>query len=92
MDRRFIAEVHRLHEIGAFASFSEFIKTMDAMDALLSAIEKGRYHCNHKLLYNMLRNYPEADINWVLLGSAVFDRPEPTAPLPRHRGRPVRTQ
>jgi hypothetical protein len=89
MDRRFIAEVHRLFEIGAFATFREFTDALGVLPALLSSIESGKYHCNQKLLYNMLRQYPQADILWVLLGSATNGRPEPVRTLQRQRGRPT---
>jgi|GEM_PF-2107795 len=89
MDRRFVAEVHRLFEVGAFASFREFTTTLDVQPSLLSQVEAGRYHCNQRMLYNMKRHYPVSDVDWVLFGSALTGRPEPVHLLQRQRGRPV---
>ncbi|GAA3940783.1 hypothetical protein [Hymenobacter algoricola] len=89
MDRRFVAEVHRLFEVGVFSTFREFLDAIAAHPSLLSNIESGKNHCNQRMLYNLLRQYPAADVNWVLFGAALTGRAEPVRTLQRQRGRPV---
>jgi hypothetical protein len=92
LDKRFLTELERLLDAGAFATYGEWASTVGAPPERVAAIRRGAYHCNLKLLYNTLRHYPTADLGFVLFGSAVYARPEPTqAPRPK-QGRPARVK
>ena len=87
LDKRFLTELERLLDAGAFATYGEWAATIGAPPERVAAIRSGRYHCNLQLLYNTLRHYPATDLGFVLFGAAVYARPEPTsAPVPQ-RGR-----
>lgn len=86
LDRRFLAELHRLLEVGILATYADWTRTLGVNVARVSEIEKGRYHCSLKLLYDTLRHYPGFDYQYVLFGSAVYARPEPTSAPKRRRG------
>jgi DNA-binding XRE family transcriptional regulator len=88
LDRRFLTELARLLDAEAFASYAEWAATVGVSASTVAGIAAGRYHCSLKLLYNTLRAYPTTDFNYVVLGSAVYARPEPTAAPLRQRGRP----
>ena len=83
-DRRYLTELDRLMQLGLFDSYQEFARTTKIRAGKLSEIEKGRYHCNVKMLYELVRYYPQADLNFIFFGSAVFARPEP--PVAPDRG------
>lgn len=90
MDLRFLAEAARLLEIGAVSTYRELAEQLQQQPAIFREIEKGRYHCNAKLLYNLVRHHAHADADWILFGAARTGRPEPTAAPKRERGRPVK--
>ncbi|MET4106005.1 hypothetical protein [Hymenobacter sp. UYP22] len=90
MDLRFLAEAARLLEIGAVSTYRKLAEQLQQQPAIFREIEKGRYHCNAKLLYQLARCHAQADVEWVLFGQARTGRPEPTAAPKRERGRPVR--
>jgi len=86
-DRRFLTELDRLLQTGAFSSYRELALQLDISPGLFAAIEAGRYHCNLKLLYELTRHYPAADLSFILYGAAAGNRPEPTGVPVRERGR-----
>jgi hypothetical protein len=86
VDKRFLVELDRLLQAEAFGSYREWASTLRINVGYAAAIESGRYHCNLKLLYNTVRFYPSFDFNFVVFGSAVYARPEPTAAPKRARG------
>ena len=75
---------------GQTADFRARVEKGETLESLLSQVENGRYHCNQKLLYNLVRHYPAADVLWVLQGAAATGRPEPTVLLARQRRRAAR--
>lgn len=86
VDKRFLTELDRLLQTGAFATYREWAKRVGVPESHVNGIAAGRYHCNIKLLYNTLRFFPGTDLGFVLFGSAVFARPEPVAAPVRKRG------
>jgi hypothetical protein len=87
LDKRFLTELDRLLQAEAFASYREWAATL-RISLNPAEIESGRYHCNLKLLYNTVRHFPSFDFNYVVFGSAVYARPEPSQAPKRQRGRP----
>ena len=87
MDRRFVWEAFRLQEEGHITSFRELAAQLGAGSSLLSQIEAGKYHANQRLLYELARLYPMTDVQWILLGEAGTQRPEPEGWPVRKRGR-----
>jgi hypothetical protein len=77
LDRRFLTELDRLHRSGAFTSYREVCAQLGAQLSLRALIVEGKYHCNLRLLYNLRRHYPQADLVFVLEGGAAAGRPEP---------------
>lgn len=90
MDLRFLAEASRLLEIGAVSTYRELAAQLQQQPAIFREIEKGRYHCNARILYELARHHAQADVEWVLFGQAKTGRPEPTQAPVRERGRPLR--
>ncbi|MCC3156472.1 hypothetical protein LJ737_04440 [Hymenobacter sp. 15J16-1T3B] len=88
MDRRFVWEVQRLLDEGVISSFRELAAKMEVNPSLLSLIERGTNHANQRLLYELHRHCPVANVPWVLLGEAATGRPEPAGWPKRQRGRP----
>jgi hypothetical protein len=88
LDKRFLTELERLLQAEAFTSYDQWAKTVGVSASYVAGMASGRYHCNLKLLYNTLRFFPGTDLGYVLFGSAVYARPEPTAAPVRKRGRP----
>ena len=86
-DRRLLTELDRLLCAGAFHSYLDFAKTTGIRAGKISEIQTGRYHCNIKMLYTLVQHYPQADLNFILFGSAVLARPEPETAPARSRGR-----
>ena len=91
LDKRFLTELARLLDAGVFATYKEWAQTLKVPESHVNGIASGRYHCNLKLLYGTLRHFPAFDYNYVLLGSAVYARPEPTEMPMRQRGAPRKT-
>lgn len=85
VDKRFLVELDRLLQAEAFATYRDWA-SMLGVRLNIAEIERGRYHCNLKLLYDTLRHYPSFDFNFVVFGSAVYARPEPTQAPKRARG------
>jgi hypothetical protein len=85
VDKRFLVELDRLLQTEAFGSYREWAATL-GVRLNVAEIESGRYHCNLKMLYDTLRHYPGFDFNFVVFGSAVYARPEPTGVPKRVRG------
>ncbi|QNH60713.1 hypothetical protein [Hymenobacter sediminicola] len=79
MDRRFLTELHRLQQAGAFDSYRQLAPELDTQPSFRVQIESGRYHCNLRLLYNLKRRFPQADLTFILEGGKAAGRPEPTA-------------
>ena len=88
LDKRFLTELDRLLQAGAFGSYHEWATTVGVSASYVNGIAAGRYHASLKLLYNTVRHYPGADFNYVVFGSAVYARPEPATAPARKRGRP----
>ena len=87
VDKRFLTELDRLLQAGAFATYREWAEAVGVAESTVNGIASGRYHCNLKLLYGTVRAFTGCDVGFVLFGSAVYARPEPTeAPL-RKKGR-----
>lgn len=86
-DRRFLTELDRLLQAGAFTSYKELAATLGQRTGLFSEIESGRYHCNLKLIYALAQHYPAADLNFILFGTSALGQPEPTDAPVRQRGR-----
>lgn len=91
LDRRFLTELDRLLDTEAFATYAEWASAAGVGANYVAAIASGRYHASLKLLYATLRAFPSFDFNYVVFGSAVYARPEPTVAPVRKRGRPPRT-
>lgn len=86
LDKRFLAELDRLLQAEVFATYAAWAKSVQVNPNYVAAIHAGRYHCNLKLLYKTVRLYPAFDFNYVVFGSAVYARPEPTEVPARPRG------
>lgn len=86
-DLRFLDELDRLLQAGAFDSYKEACGAMGISASRISEIGVGRYHCNLKMLYRLVQHYPTADFPFILFGSAVSARPEPTQAPERAQGR-----
>ncbi|TPG66044.1 hypothetical protein [Hymenobacter nivis] len=86
VDKRFLAELDRLLHAGAFPTYAEWATTVGVNKNYASAIARGTYHCNLAMLYNTVRHFPACDFNYVVFGSAVYARPEPTELPHRARG------
>jgi hypothetical protein len=78
LDKRFLVELDRLLQAEAFPTYTAWAKSVQANPNIVAGIASGRYHCNLKMLYRTLRLYPAFDFNYVVFGSAVYARPEPT--------------
>ncbi len=86
-DRRFLDELGRLLDAGAFASYRELAARLATRAGVFAEIEAGRYHCNLRLLYGLAQHFPQADLAFIVFGSAGMARPEPAAAPARQRGR-----
>lgn len=84
-DRRFLTELDRLLQAGAFGSYKELAATLGQRTGLFSEIESGRYHCNLKLIYTLVQHYPQADLGFILFPESAEAAPA-TVPV-RARGR-----
>ncbi|NML67644.1 hypothetical protein HHL22_20780 [Hymenobacter sp. RP-2-7] len=87
VDKRFLVELDRLLQAGAFTSYREWGLTLGVNPNYVAAIAAGRYHCNLKLLYDTVRHFPGCDFNYVVFGSAIYARPEPKEAPKRALGR-----
>ncbi|SNC62454.1 hypothetical protein SAMN06265337_0673 [Hymenobacter gelipurpurascens] len=90
MDRRFVHELARLHEIGQFDTYSDLMEQMGLERGFVTRIEKGRYHVNVRLLYQVKVLCPQLDLEWVVMGAPATGRAEPTGWPERQVGRPIR--
>ncbi len=86
-DRRFLLELDRLLQLGAFASYRQAAEAMGVRPGVLSEIQTGRYHCNLKLLYSLVQHFPQADAYFVFFGAPAQPRTEPATMPARQRGR-----
>lgn len=86
-DRRFLLELDRLLQQGAFVSYRQAAEMMGVRHGVLSEIQTGRYHCNLKLLYALVQHFPQADAHFVFFGPPPAPRTEPDAMPSRPRGR-----
>ncbi|RZK32960.1 MAG: XRE family transcriptional regulator [Hymenobacter sp.] len=91
IDRRFLTELDRLLKAKAFLTYTAWAQAIDVSPSYVAAIERGRYHFNIELLYRTVRRFPDFDFTYVLFGSALTARPEPTELPRRGRGRPKET-
>jgi hypothetical protein len=86
LDKRFLTELDRLLQAEVFQTYSIWAAAVGVSASYINGIAAGRYHASLKLLYTTLRRYPTFDFNYVVFGSAVYARPEPTAAPKRVRG------
>jgi hypothetical protein len=86
LDKRFLTELDRLLQAEAFQSYNGWAAAMGVSASYVNGIAAGRYHASLKLLYSTLRFYPTFDFNYVVFGSAVYARPEPSEVPKRVRG------
>jgi hypothetical protein len=86
-DRRFLLELDRLLQQGAFVSYRQAAEKMGIRPSVLSEIQTGRYHCNLKLLYALVQQFPQADAYFIFFGAPAQPRTEPTTMPARQRGR-----
>jgi hypothetical protein len=87
VDKRFLTELNRLLQAEVFATYADWAAAVEVSTSYINGIGAGRYHASLKLLCTTLRHYPTFDFNYVILGSAVYTRPEPDAAPKRVRGR-----
>ena len=87
IDKRFLTELDRLLKAKAFPSYKVWAQAVDVSPSYVAAIERGRYHFNIDLLYNTARHFPDFDFIYVVFGSALSARSEPTEVPKRDRGR-----
>jgi hypothetical protein len=87
LDKRFLTELDRLLQDDVFASYADWAAAMKVSPSYVNGIAAGRYHASLKLLYTTMQLYPVFDFNYVIFGSAIDARPEPTAAPKRARGR-----
>lgn len=87
IDKRFLTELDRLLKVNAFPSYKAWGQAVGVSPSYVASIEKGRYHFNIELLYNTARHFPDFDFVYVLFGSALSARSEPTEAPKRERGR-----
>ncbi|GAA4501333.1 hypothetical protein GCM10023172_23000 [Hymenobacter ginsengisoli] len=87
IDKRFLTELDRLLRAQVFPTYLAWARAVDVSPNYVSAIEKGRYHFNLELLYNTVSKFPDFDFTYVVFGSALSSRPEPTELPKRERGR-----
>lgn len=89
LNRRFLAELHRLYEEQAFSTYHELTQILKAPSvSYFAQLEKGRYTLSTRLLYNLMRHFPQADLSFIVLGGAATGREEPTTVPNRPRGHP----
>jgi transcriptional regulator with XRE-family HTH domain len=87
IDKRFLTELDRLLKAKSFPSYKVWAQAVDVSPSYVAAIERGRYHFNIDLLYNTARHFPDFDFIYVVFGSALSARSEPTEVPKRERGR-----
>ena len=87
IDKRFLTELDRLLKAKSFPSYKAWAQAVDVSPSYVAAIERGRYHFNIDLLYNTVRHFPDFDFIYVVFGSALSARSEPTEVPKRERGR-----
>jgi transcriptional regulator with XRE-family HTH domain len=87
LDKRFLTELDRLLKIGVFSSYRAWAQAVGVSPNYVAAIEKGRNHSSIELLYNTAQHFVEFDFTYVVFGSALSNRPEPSELPKRERGR-----
>ncbi|RZL16193.1 MAG: hypothetical protein EOO62_01955 [Hymenobacter sp.] len=86
VDKRFLTELDRLLQADVFATYKQWTETVGVSASYVNGIAAGRYHASLKLLYATVRAFPSFDFNYVVFGSAVYARPEPSEVPKRARG------
>lgn len=86
LDKRFLTELDRLLQLEVITSYGSWATAVGVSASYVNGIASSRYHASLKLLYTTLRHYPTFDFNYVVFGSAVYARPEPSETPKRVRG------
>lgn len=86
VDKRFLTELDRLLNLEVIATYGTWAASVNVSASYVNGIAAGRYHASLKLLYSTVRRYPAFDFNYVVFGSAVYARPEPSQAPKRTRG------
>jgi hypothetical protein len=87
LDKRFLTELDRLLQSEVITTYNSWATAVGVSASYVNGIAAGRYHASLKLLYTTVRCYPTFDFNYVVFGSAVYARPEPSEAPKRVRGR-----
>jgi transcriptional regulator with XRE-family HTH domain len=92
IDKRCLTELDRLLKANVIPTYTAWAQAVGVSPNYIAAIVKGRYHFNLELLYNTARLFPDFDFIYVVFGSALSARPEPTELPKRGRGRPKKAK